>query len=404
MGRHSAAQPVRARPRPAPVRRPQPPRAGLLIGLTLGLVIAVSQLAPGPGATVAEAAPAMVTAAPSPTVVANGAGVAAPLAAAPASVTIAFAGDVHFTGRTAGMLDDPAGAFGPIGDILGAADLTVANLESAITDRGAPEPKQYHFRAPASALDAMAAAGIDVVSMANNHGVDYGPVGLADSLAAVAEHELPVVGIGRDAAEAYAPHYADVRGTRVAVLAASQVPDRTYRAWTATEGSAGIATTKDRARLLSSVRTAAAAADVVVVYLHWGVEGDACPTGEMQQLAADLAAAGADAVVGAHAHLLLGSGYLPGDQGSAFVSYGLGNFLWWRNSAYSDQTGVLTLTFDDGRAVASGFSPALIDGDGRPQPVTGEQAAEQLSEYDALRACAGLDAVPGGLDAPLPVG
>ncbi|CAN5252883.1 hypothetical protein BH20ACT5_BH20ACT5_13200 [soil metagenome] len=394
MGRHSV-------PRPAPARGSQPPHTGLLIGLTVGLVIAVSQLAPGPGAPAADAAPAAVTAVPRSTAPAIGGGAAPIPGVLPATVTIAFAGDVHFTGRTAGLLEDPAGAFGPISDILGAADLTVANLESAITQRGTPAPKQYHFRAPPVALDAMSVAGIDVVSMANNHAVDYGAEGLADSLAAVAAHELPVVGIGPDAASAYAPAYADVRGTRVAVLAASQVPDHTYRAWTATDETPGIATTRDRDRLHAAVAGAAATADIVVVYLHWGVEDDSCPTPGMRELAEDLAAAGADAIIGTHAHVLLGSGYLPD---GTFVSYGMGNFLWWRPLAHSDQTGVLTLTFEQGQAAASEFAPALIDAAGRPQPVTGARAAAQLVEYDALRGCAELSAVPGGLSAPRPVG
>jgi poly-gamma-glutamate capsule biosynthesis protein CapA/YwtB (metallophosphatase superfamily) len=65
---------------------------------------------------------------------------------------------------------------------LTSADLAVVNLETAITRRGRPEPKQFTFRAPPAALDALRAAGVDVATMANNHGMDYGPVGLADSV------------------------------------------------------------------------------------------------------------------------------------------------------------------------------------------------------------------------------
>ncbi len=107
------------------------------------------------------------------------------------------------------------------------------NLETAITERGREEPKQFHFRAPATALQAFAGAGVDVLSMANNHGVDYGAAGLEDTLAAVASSPIPVVGIGRDAAQAFAPAVVDVRGTSVAVLGGTQVPDRTTAAWRA---------------------------------------------------------------------------------------------------------------------------------------------------------------------------
>lgn len=303
-------------------------------------------------------------------------------------VTLAFAGDVHFTGRTESLLDDRGTAFGPIAQTLAAADLAMVNLETAITERGREEPKQFHFRAPPVALDALAAAGVDVASLANNHAVDYGPVGLQDTLAAVGSGRLPVVGVGADAPAAYAPYRTSVRGVAVAFFGVSQVPDRTFNVWTATDDSPGIASTADRERLVAGVRAASEAGDVVVVYVHWGIEGDACPTDEMTDLAAALAEAGADAVVGTHAHLLLGAGWL--ESGPAYVAYGLGNFLWWRSRAASDDTGVLTLTVREGGVVAAEFTPAVIDGDGRPQPVAGPGVADLRAAFDALRECTTL--------------
>ncbi|MBA3368554.1 MAG: CapA family protein [Geodermatophilaceae bacterium] len=313
---------------------------------------------------------------------------------APPSVTLAFAGDVHFTGRTEDLLDDPATAFGPISAALSAADIGMVNLETAITERGVEEPKQFHFRAPAAALDALAASGVDVASLANNHAVDYGPVGLEDTLAAVTAGPISVVGIGPDAATAYAPYRTVVRGVGISIFGASQVPDRTYQRWTAIEDSPGIATTGDQDRLIAGVRQASAAGDVVVVYLHWGIEGDQCPTQEMQDLATELATAGADAIVGAHAHLLLGAGYLDQPGTGAYVAYGLGNFLWWRPQAFSDDTGVLTLTVQNGAVTGSRFTPALIDDTGRPQPVMGPQALAEVTAFEELRGCAGLVLTP----------
>lgn len=308
-------------------------------------------------------------------------------------VTVAFAGDVHFTGRTEGLLDDPGSALGPIGQTLSAADLAIVNLETAITERGVEEPKQFHFRAPVSALTALGAAGVDVASMANNHAVDYGPVGLEDTLGAISETGFPVVGVGADAAAAYAPYRAEVDGVAISTFGISQVPDRTYQVWTATDTTPGIASTADTERLIAGVQAASAAGDVVLVYVHWGIEGDACPTPEMAALAGALAAAGADAVVGTHAHLLLGAGYLPGSQ--TFVGYGLGNFVWWRPQAYSDHTGVLTLTISGGVVTGSEFTPALIDGAGRPQPLTGPARAEGVAAFTELQGCAGLGPTPG---------
>src|SRR5688572_26063623 len=127
-------------------------------------------------------------------------------------VTLAFAGDVHFQLNLASLLDHPRGALGPIERVLSSADLTMVNLESAITERGTPESKEleveserYWFRTTPAALDVLAAAGVDVVTMANNHGADYGPIGLQDTLAAIRSGPIPVVGIGRDRRAAFAP-------------------------------------------------------------------------------------------------------------------------------------------------------------------------------------------------------
>ncbi|HEY9474293.1 MAG TPA: CapA family protein [Mycobacteriales bacterium] len=304
-------------------------------------------------------------------------------------VTIAFAGDVHFTGRTAARLDDPKTALGSIAKTLSDADIAMVNLESAITTGGTPEPKSFHFRAPASALDALRDAGVDVTTMANNHGVDYGPVGLDDTLAAITSSGFPVVGIGRDSDQAYAPWYTTVRGQRVAFVGASEIPDRTLTAWTAQPDHPGIASAFSE-RLIDAVRDARTKADVVVVYLHWGEEGNDCPISDQTSLAADLAKAGADAVVGTHAHLLLGGGWL----GQTYVAYGLGNFLWWRDNAYSNDTGVLTLTFHGRKATAAHLTPASIDGRGVPMPTSGSETQRITTKWDDARVCTKLSSTP----------
>ncbi|MGB9377242.1 MAG: CapA family protein [Mycobacteriales bacterium] len=308
-------------------------------------------------------------------------------------LTLAFAGDVHFAGRVESRLTThPRDVLGPIGATLAAADIGMVNLESAVTERGTPEPKQFHFRAPASALVALHEQGIDVLTMANNHGVDYGPTGLRDSLAAIQSTHVPVIGIGVDAAHAYAPYRATVRGTRVAILAASQVQDRTIAAWSAGDSSPGIASAFQVDRLVGAVRAARASADVVVVYLHWGTEGDECPTAIMRSIAGKLAAAGATAVVGTHAHLLLGAGWL----GQTYVAYGLGNFLWWRDNAYSNDTGVLTLRLRANRVVTAQLTPAHIDSAGVPQPAAGSQADRIRAKFAGLDRCSRLSAAPAG--------
>ncbi len=299
-------------------------------------------------------------------------------------VTLAFGGDVHFEGATRGRLADPATALAPIAPLLRGADVAMVNLETAITVRGARQPKEYTFRAPATAYAALRAAGVDVVTAANNHGMDYGVVGLRDTVAAAAAARFPVVGIGLDGAAAYRPWRTTVRGQRLAVFGATHVLDDSLAAaWTAGPGKPGLASAYAEATLLGAVRAARRDSDTVVVFLHWGRERAQCPIPRQGDIARKLVDAGADVVVGSHAHVLLAGGR----YGTAFVHYGLGNFVFYARGGVGAQTGVLTLTVT-GRDVDSyRWSPAVISG-GVPHPLTGRAAAAAVTRWEALRRCA----------------
>lgn len=307
-------------------------------------------------------------------------------------VTIAFGGDVHFMGSSGVRLaTDPNTAVGPMAAVLRAADLAIVNLETAITTRGTPQEKTYRFRAPPAAFTALRAAGIDVVTQGNNHGMDFGPVGLQDSLDAADAAKFPVVGIGRDDREAYAPYRVTIRGQRIALLGATDVLDANLvRSWTAGTDKPGLASAKDPAPLVAAVRAARSSSDTVIVYLHYGAELHSCPTDRQRALVRQLVAAGADIIVGSHAHVLLGAGYL----GEAYVDYGLGNFVFYvERQGPTRETGVLTLT-TRGRAVTgSRWDPGRIEG-GAARPLTGSAAADAVRRWHGLRGCTGLAAAP----------
>jgi len=307
---------------------------------------------------------------------------------APGSVTLAFAGDVHFAGRTARLLRDPATAFGPVAGVLGAADFAAVNLETSVTSRGVPQPKTYHFRTAPVAFTALRDAGVDLVTMANNHVLDYGPVGLADTLAAARAARFPYVGIGTDAAAAWAPYVTTIKGTRIAVIGVSQVAELAS-SWVATASRPGEANAIDLDRTLAAVRAARRLAPTVIVFMHWGTEGQACPDPNQLSLARKLAAAGASIIVGAHAHMLQGSGWL----GHTFVAYGLGNFLWWERS-YSTATGILELTIHPHAPLTARFIPAVVSSTGQPVVERGAAARQAVDHYDSLRACAELAPQP----------
>jgi poly-gamma-glutamate capsule biosynthesis protein CapA/YwtB (metallophosphatase superfamily) len=140
-------------------------------------------------------------------------------------ITLAFAGDVHFAGRVARLLKDPATTFGPITSVLTSADFTAVNLETPVTSRGPPQPKTYHFATTPGAFTALRGAGVDLVTMANNHILDYGQTGLADTLAAAKAAHFPYVGAGVNAAAAWAPYVTTIIGTKIAIVGISQVAE-----------------------------------------------------------------------------------------------------------------------------------------------------------------------------------
>ncbi|WP_436839389.1 CapA family protein [Microbispora hainanensis] len=306
--------------------------------------------------------------------------------------TISFAGDVHFEGVLRNRLDaDPRTALGPIAAVLRKSNLTALNLETAITTAGTPAPgKQFTFRAPATAFTALKAAGVDVVTMANNHGMDYMESGLRDTLAAIRSSKFPVIGIGANETAAYRPYRRTVNGNRVSIIGATQVLDAEFiQSWTATGDKAGLASAKNEPRLLRAVRLARKNSDTVIVFLHWGTELVKCPTPVQRSLADKLIAAGADVIVGSHAHILLGGGY----SGRSYVHYGLGNFAFYNWGPETGATGVLTLTINGRKVLKDQWTPARING-GVPIPVTGGAKQQALGAYRALRGCTSLSAAP----------
>ena len=224
--------------------------------------------------------------------------------------------------------------------------------------------------------------------MANNHVLDYGQAGLADTLTAARAARFPVVGIGANAAAAWAPYVTTVNRARIAIIGMSQVAELAS-SWVATATRAGEANAVDLPRTLAAVRAASKLAPIVIVFMHWGTEGQACPDASQLSLAPRLAAAGASIIIGSHAHVLQGSGWL----GHTFVAYGMANFLWWENS-YSTATGVLTLTVRPHRPLMARFIPALVSAAGQPIPLTGAAAKRAATRYAGLRTCADLAAQP----------
>jgi poly-gamma-glutamate capsule biosynthesis protein CapA/YwtB (metallophosphatase superfamily) len=271
--------------------------------------------------------------------------------------------------------------------LLSSADVAMVNLETAITERGEPVAgKAFHFRSPAESFLALEAAGVDVVTMANNHALDYGPVGMGDTFDAIASAQVAVVGIGQNAREAYLPYRRVINGQRIAIFGAVDwLEPALVPAWTATANQPGLASSIDRRPLLAAVATVRPEVDTLIVFMHWGVEQTHCASGEQSSLAQSLLSAGADIIVGSHAHRVFGAGHV----GGGFVAYGLGNFVYWREDAESGSSGVLLVKATGRRVDDYSWVPARIT-HGLPVPEHGATASFDLNTWTQRRTCSGL--------------
>ncbi len=235
-------------------------------------------------------------------------------------ITVGFAGDTSFTNGL-----DSRDPFADVVDLLSAPDLMVVNLETAVADPDVGRAfvdKDFLFRSPPESLDLIVEAGIDVVVLANNHTLDFGPEALAQTLREVDAVGLHRVGAGLTAEEAYQPLILEVGDWTVGLVGLSRVPcdwsasgenNRPWVAW-------ACPTLIDGADEM--VTAAVDAADVVVVMVHGGTEGVLCPSDHMVELDQRWAGLGADVVVDGHPHVVQGIT----SWGETMVVHSTGNF------------------------------------------------------------------------------
>ena len=273
--------------------------------------------------------------------------------------TLLAGGDVLMDRSEAADIDPFTG----IEPALASADIALVNVEMVISQRGEPvEDKEFTFRAPPSAASRIAAAGIDVANLANNHAADFGPEALLDTVDLLEAEGVIAIGAGATSADAYRHRIIEVRpGVRVAFVGASMVVPLGFAA---TGTRPGIASAYQQDRVLASVRAAASEAEVVIAVVHWGVERRTCPDARQRDFAFQLLQHGADAVVGQHPHVLqpvvLDDGKL--------VAYSLGNFVWHYRSGITGDTGVLQIDFDGAEIVGWSLYPHQLDVNGAPVP------------------------------------
>jgi len=235
---------------------------------------------------------------------------------------------------------------------LSAADYTVGNLESMLTNetdaRIAPpgEAQPIILRAEPAMAILMQQAGMDMLGLANNHALDYGPAGLADTVGVLQEAGLATFGaIGEDGTNR--PLIRDINGVRLAFLAFNAVPDRHHDEICAATASCqprpAVWEPVEGARTIAGARTQA---DAVIVSIHWGFEYEPRPDPLQEAVAESMLAAGADLVVGHHPHVAQPIVV----AGKQVIAYSLGNFIF---DQYADNTrqGLALRAFFDGEGL-----------------------------------------------------
>lgn len=300
---------------------------------------------------------------------------------------MSFVGDVIFAGKVEGILmengfDHP---YKELKDLLERADITVANLETPVTTRGTAQQKDYIYRSKPEALAEFKKAGFDLVTIANNHIMDYGEEGLLDTFRHLEKNGIPWVGAGSNADEAYRHATIEHDGMKIAFLGFSRVlptPD-----WFVGKDKPGVAESYSTKLPLEAIRKAREEADLVVVLAHWGKEREDQPAKEQVDLAHQYIDAGADLVVGSHPHVLQGFEQYKGK----WIAYSLGNFIFTTNEVPATwETVVMDAHCSRSRKCSIELSPIKTMW-AQPVPMSEEQGQELFRKLTRISVNAEVD-------------
>lgn len=243
----------------------------------------------------------------------------------PRDVTLVYAGDIYLSP----YVQENYGRLGMDGVIskqllakMKGADIAMANEEFPFSTGGTKAPdKQFNFRVDPSYKQILNELGLDVVTLANNHALDYGAEALMDTFETLDAAGIVYIGAGASRERAMQPYMVQAGQKNFGFLAASRVIPVTD--WNVENQQPGMFCTYDSRLLKEAVKQAKQQCEFLTVYVHWGVEKSNTPEEYQRQLAREYIDAGADLVVGAHPHVLQGIEYYNGKP----IVYSLGNFI-----------------------------------------------------------------------------
>ncbi len=270
-----------------------------------------------------------------------------------AQVRFAVAGDVipHQAVReaAAAVADGESGwqgLFSEVSDVFRGADFGFVNMETPVAPNHSKGSKPFMFDAPLALPEALKASGIKIVSFANNHVMDQGWAGFAETRDHLREIGLLFAGTGDTAQQAWQPVMTEANGIKVGWLGMTRwlngnrnpdKDDQPHVNFFPYPGEPGGASGMDEAGVLAAIKAARAQCDLLVISIHWGIEYATAPRPEDVELAHKMLDAGASVIVGHHPHVLQPvETYTTADGRNTVIFYSLGNFLSNQSRTYVD--------------------------------------------------------------------
>lgn len=291
-----------------------------------------------------------------------------------AETTLLFAGDVLISSRIQNYYN-AEGVVRIVSEELlqemKNADILMLNNEFPFSNRGTPmEDKQFTFQCEPQYVSVLKELGVDIVSLANNHTLDYGREALSDTFETLEEAGILYAGAGETRERAEQVQIVEVNGKKFGFIAASRVIPVTD--WDVRNRIPGMFTAYDDTRLTEVVTEAEKECDFVTVFLHWGIEYEEYPQEYQRTIAKNCFQAGADAVIGAHTHCLQGIEFMDGKP----VYYSLGNYIF---ADSVDKSAAVKITIAEDNTVTYELLPVCtING---TTQIMKEDAKEALFQY-----------------------
>lgn len=273
-------------------------------------------------------------------------------------ITLSFVGDVSLADNWDIMPkydERKIGIYGVLDEevlsIMNNADIMVANNEFTLSNRGTRLNKAYTFKGDPKRASIYKEMGVDLVSLANNHIYDYGHDAFIDTLNTLKSQDIAFVGAGNNIEEAKKPYYYIINGYKIAFLNATRA-EKNIITPEATLNKEGVFRCYDPSLFIEEIQKAKQESDYVVALIHWGKE----QSHTLEQVQIDTGKkyidAGADVLVGSHAHVLQGMEIYNGK----LIAYNLGDFLF---NDWTTETGILNVNIANDGKLSYKFIPCL---------------------------------------------